>query len=354
MSTQKNTNRHLTLAQIEASYGAQTAAIAATDTSYTIHTFERPTVTPAWQFDGATAGLASPGGSTYPNVAPFGRKATFALPMYFRKQTVPYSASVIPEVAKVARGHGYAATFNATGSAALGPLWMLAPQREGFSSLAVDFYQHGEFEHVWGAYLSSLTIEAEGVEVPRWTFEGQGMAATDDIAIPSVGFVATNRRLDRAVAVSSSVPVLSLTSSTGSQVVSLKTRSFRFRSERTLEERISGMDATYHAGFAMGNDEVTLECVVEAVDRTTTTSSPYMDGAADKLHPTKLYEAADTFAATLTVGSLGFSIAGATVNFTAEPQRDASGAIATWGLSMRFNPSAEHFADSHTIKFPYN
>lgn len=347
MSTEKNTNRHYCQVGIESTYGGTTVALPTSDTTYSFHTHEPPTFTNRWQFDGNLDGQAAPGGSPYPNIIPYGRARDFSLVSRFRKPSSTYSASVFPEVLTAARGHGYGATFSSSPT----PRWTLAPQRSGFSSLAVDGYVHGELEHVYGAYLSSLTIEAEGAAPPVWTFEGSGIAnATTDASVPSIGYPAVDRLLQRAVY--GSTPVLTLTK--GGQTPPLRVRSFRFRSERPVEERMTGTTAE-HPGFALGNDVVTLECVVEAMLVTGVTSTPWMATSSGRFNPRALYEAGETFTATLTVGALGFTITSSTnACFTGEPERDAAAPIALWNLAMRFNATSEVNADSHTILFPYS
>lgn len=348
MSTEKSTNRHFTQVAIETTYADQMTAIATADTQYAFPTFQPPEITPAHQFDGNLEGEGAPGGQTVGHIQPFGRHGTFSLQSRFRKPSATYSASVHPDVLRLARAHGLTATFSSSPTAR----WTLTPQADPTTSCALDVYQHGELEHLYGAYVTALEIAADGPVAPTWSYEGIGIRSVPtDAAVPSIGYTASSRLLERAI-LSGSTPVLTL--ATGGQTAPLKVRSWRFRSERPAEPRITG-GSSEHAGFALGNPVVTLECTVEAVLRANTTTSPFMTSSfGGRFDPTRLYEAASVLAATLTVGTTGFIVSGANVSLTGEPTRGAQGAIATWDLALRFNATERHLSDAFSILFPYS
>jgi hypothetical protein len=346
-------NKHAVYLEVEASgYGVTSAPVSTTDGTRLLHTHEPPE-TPAeeWQFDGALEGEGSPGGSRLPRITPVGRHGAFTLRTRHKPPTAGYGASTYSRLIHALRGHGYGLTYSATPS----PNIVLAPARSSYASLAVNIYKHGERKQFIGAHLNRVAVSSQGPTVPVWELQGRGIAIRGEtVACPTNGYGSETRSYAKSTPPAAGTPVLRLTA--GGQTATLRVREWEFTSEREMTERMTGAETNEnglrHAGFALGNDVVSLSCLVEA--RTRDTSSPYVDTTTGQFDPALLFENASSVALALSVGTLsanGFSLAAAQASLVSDAELEVEGVLPLWRLNFELCASDAHLADTHTWTF---
>lgn len=342
MAVAKNTLRHgVLLAAETGSYGSGLPTLSASTDGFL--TYETPKPAPRWLHDGTREGISGAGTTELTPVNPSGQASDVSLVHYFKGGGAAYSSSVVPSVDLLLRALGMSATLDATASS---EKWTYAGISTSFESLVAEIYSRGQKWNYFGSQASKLVLEADGMVVPKWTFDLAGIQQADpaDVALPTITYPGGSLRNPKAVNIA-------LTIDSGGTVFTGIPRSLTLTIEREMTDRTSQNDANgYHLGFELGPRTATLNVVFEST--AVVVSTPHTTATA--VDPYRLFSdlANHPLAVNMNIGGTQynrFKVAAPTAQIVGPPSEDEDGAIALWGIDLKFYPSADGLEDDFTI-----
>lgn len=335
MSAPKPNTKFGFMAKTESTYGTAVALAGATDG---VQLAARPEPSLEYLHDGSR-GRAPGSGGKMQSVVPSGLGFAMTAEMEPVGAGAAYSAGVVPPgVHTLLRSGGMEAVGSFTGGA---EKYTYTPESgpTGFDSLTVEAYVAGQKHPGRGVY-STFAIAAEGLVVPTWSFELQGIGTIPtDAALPSITYPVVTNLPPKATSIALTIGTFNIP----------KVRSFTFTVGRELHVRAdqSGTDA--HAGFTPGDRAPTLEVTIEAV--TLHTASPWH--TATTLNPYELKDDKIVVAVTIAVGTVQYkrwklNLPQATL---LEVEDGEDGATATWTLTFQPHVSTPILDDDFNIVF---
>lgn len=326
MASDKTLNRWAVLVKIESSYGSDASPAASDDGILVV---ERPDPDLDYAHDGARGDSPASRGPL-PRAAPSGPEASVELVCEGIGAGSAYSASNLPHLDALIRAAGLSGTVDTTaGSEKV--TYEIEADVGSVDSVTAYTYVRGQEYILLGGYSEGFTVEAEGPQVPTWTFPLMGIGSLPtDASLPDVTSYPPATRLPGKLV----TPNLSLNG-----VTDLNLRGFSLDAGGGLSQRL-GDNSTVHAGFTPENLEPMLELTFEAV-------------ALSSLNPYNLRDQATSIAVNFDVGADQYN------KFTIDAQQakvvdvseEDEGAIALWTVSLALEPSAYNATDQFSLIF---
>lgn len=338
MTVPKHLLTRTVLLDVESTYGGGPAAALdpATDAFLTVEDFE-----PKAEHldDGAIQGTPPGGADSFGRVEASGRASRLSLVHLAKGPGAVYSGSNVATIDRILKAAAYARTDSGSPNT-----HVYTPQLEPSVSLGLDAYVRKQRHQLVGVYVTDIEIAADGPVVPRWTIGLAGIGTTlpSDAAVPA-GVVYPNGTVRWPKAAGAII-----TLSAGGQTLSLRSRSFTFKSAReatAVAEQTTASGA--HPGFMLGRPSTTLSLSGKALPLVGT---PYVGAAA--LDPYQLFNRGLPVAVVIEWGGVAnntFRIDIPQAHLTAEPDEDSEGPVALWSLQLAASPSDPASVVTHTI-----
>jgi len=326
------------MAKVESTYGTAIALTAGADG---LQLATRPEPATEYLNDGSRGRAPGSGGKMQP-VVPSGLGFSMTAEMEPVGFGAAYSApNVPPGVHTALRISGMEALGSFTGGS---EKYTYSPESgpTGFDSATVEAYVNGQKHPGRGVY-ATFSISADGLVVPTWAFELQGIGTIPtDAALPAITYPAVTNLPPKAVSIAFSI-------GTGTPFTTGKVRSFTFTLGRELHPRADQSGADPHSGFTPGDRAPSLEVVIEAV--ALHTSTPWYTGTT--FNPYKMVDDKNVVVVSIAVGTVQYKRY--KINFpqcTLTSVEDGDdGATATWTLTFTPHVSTPILDDDFNIVF---
>lgn len=329
MSAGKTLDKWGVLVKEEASYGAGSSPAAATDG---VLVMEQPTVVPLFAHEGERRGTRGPMNQGIAGVGKTGLHCNPSLIMEAAGFGAAYTASNLPNIHDLMLAAGLAADIVVTGGS---ETVTYAPGTP--TSAGAEIYTR-EQKYILSGIYSDLAIDADGPEVPVWTFPLWGLLAQPtESAVPAI------------TSYNVIVPPKSvnITLEIGLYTAGI-VRSWGFALNRSISPRLDAAATDGHAGFHLGGIDPVLTVSIEADDFV---ASPFH--AASALNPYQLAAAATGLDIELVIGATQYNKWTINANQAQlqTPEEGEDEGAAMWDLTFKLPPSAPHLLDNFDILF---